>query len=222
MISQALKGDLVVVFQREVPALADLGRDAAYEAVMNDPELLHVCFQLFRSRPDLFTGLVVDGDRKPVTSDDGGLWCGRTLGEAITLVVRASARRYFRRKLGSTKRVAVKPKRPAGMLERLGVSLGLVTPAQPVTRKVVGAGDRLFEVIRDQLRFDWQAALIPHYTPLAPEMVTQLGARLLDIREPSELRALASREERAGLADGSPPLLLDNAKRLIKPSGDTM
>lgn len=222
MISQALKGDLVVVFQREVPALADLGRDAAYEAVMNDPSLLDTCFRLFRSRPELFTTLVVDGDRNPVTSDAVGLWCGRTLGEAVSLVVRASARRYFRRKLGQTRRVAVKPKRPPGMMERLGTSLGLVTPAKPLMRKVVGPGDRLFEVIREHLCFDWQAALIPHYAPLAPEMVTQLGPRLLDIREPSELRALSSREERAGLADGRPPLLLDTAKRLIKPSGDTM
>lgn len=221
-IVEALKGDLVVVFQQHIPALTGLGRDAAYEAVMNDPDLLHACFTLFRSQPELFTTLVVDTARQPVTSDEGGLWCGRSLGEAITLVVRASARRYFRRKLGQTRRVAVKPRRGPGFWERLGLALGLLEPRRPVMRKVVGAGDRLFEAIREHLRFDWQAALIPHYAPLAPEMVTQLGPRLLDIREPSELRALSSREERAGLAEGRPPLLLDSAKRLIKSSGDTM
>lgn len=222
MIAEALKSDLVAVFQREIEALGKLDRVAAYEAVMNDPELLDACFRLFRARPELFAAHVVDEKRQPATSDETGLWCGRTLGEAITLVVRASARRYFRRKLGQTKRVAVPSKHKPGAFERLGIALGLAAPAKPAMRKVVGAGDRLFAVIRDQLLFDWQAGLIPHYAPLAPEMVSQLGPRLLDIREPSELRALSSREERAGLADGRPPLLLDNAKRLIKPSGDTM
>lgn len=221
-IAAALRGDLAGVFQQQIPALKNFRGDTAYEMVMNDPALLSACFQLFRDRPELFSTLVVNGDRMPVTSDDDGLWCGRTLGEAIALVLRASARRYFRRKLGATKRVAFKSTRKPGMLERLGLALGLVSPDPPVMRKVVGAGDRLFAAMRDHLCFDWQAALIPHYAPLGPEMVAQLGPRLLDIREPSELRALASREERAGLADGRKPLLLDDAKRLIKASGDTI
>ncbi len=218
LIAESLKGDLITVFQAELPALRGLGRNAAYEAVMNDPELLDASFRLFRARPDLFSSVVVDVERQPVTADDGGLWCGRTLGEAVALVVQASARRYFRRKLGGTRWVPATRKRPPTLLERIG----LATPPPPVMRKAIGAGDRLFAVIRDYLRFDWQAALIPHYAPLAPEMVAQLGPRLLDIREPSELRALATREERAGLAGGRPPLLLDSAKRLIKASGDTL
>ena len=221
-IAEALRGDLLAVLQQEIEALGKLSRAGAYEAVMNDPALLDSCFRLFRARPELFAGHVVDAGRQPVTSDDGMLTCGRTLGEAVALVVQASARRYFRRKLGASKRVATPPRRQPNVLARMGMALGLVARPKPVFRKVVGAGDRLFGAIRDYLCFDWQAALIPHYAPLAPEMVTQLGRRILDIREPSELRALASREERAGLADGRPPLLLDNAKRLIKPSGDTL
>lgn len=221
-IVEALKSDLIIVFQQEIPALSKLERNAAYEAVMNDPALLDACFRLFRNKPELFTGHVVDDQRQPVTSDDGALLCGRTLGEAVTLIVQASARRYFRRKLGATKRVAGPPKVRPGLMQRVGMALGVAAPPPPTFRKVVGAGDKLFTVIREHLLFDWQAALIPHYAPLAPEMVTQLGPRLLDIREPSELRALASREERVGMAEGKPPLLLDNAKRLIKPSGDTL
>lgn len=221
-IAEALKGDMVVVFQREIEALGKLDRSGAYDAAMNDPETLHACFRLLRTRPELFAEHVVDENRQPVTSDDGMLQCGRTLGEAIGLVVQASARRYFRRKLGGTKRMVTPSKHKPGLFARLGIAMGLMAPPKPSFRKVVGMGDRLFTAIRDYLRFDWQAALIPHYAPLAPEMVSHLGPRLLDIREPSELRALASREERAGLADGRPPLLLDNAKRLIKPSGDTL
>lgn len=213
---------MIAVFQREIEALGKLDRAAAYDAAMNDPELLAACFRLFRARPELFAAHVVDAQRQPVTSDDGMLLCGRSLGDAVGLVVQASARRYFRRKLGGTKRVIAPSKVKPGLLERLCVAVGLLEPRKPTFRKVIGMGDRLFGAIRDYLRFDWQAALIPHYAPLAPEMVTALGARLLDIREPSELRALASREERAGLAEGKPPLLMDNAKRLIKSSGDTL
>lgn len=222
LIADALKGEMIAVFQREIEALGKLDRAAAYDAAMNDPELLAACFQLFRARPELFATHVVDAQRQPVTSDDGMLLCGRSLGDAVGLVVQASARRYFRRKLGGTKRVVTPSKVKPGLLERLCIAVGLLEPPKPTFRKVIGMGDRLFGAIRDYLRFDWQAALIPHYAPLAPEMVTALGARLLDIREPSELRALASREERAGLAEGRPPLLMDNAKRLIKSSGDTL
>lgn len=221
-IADALKGDLVSVFQAEIEPLRGVTTEAAYEAAMNDPTILHDCFRLFRSRPELFSGHVVDAARQPVVRDDATLSCGRTLGEAVTLIVQASARRYFRRKLGATKRVKLLPKRRPGLLVRMSRALGLSAPPPPTFRKVVGAGDRLFGMIREHLRFDWQAGLIPHYAPLAPEMVAQLGPRLLDIREPSELRALASREERAGLAEGRPPLLLDKAQRLIKPSGDTL
>lgn len=38
-IVEALKSDLIVVFQQEIPALSKLERSAAYEAVMNDPAL---------------------------------------------------------------------------------------------------------------------------------------------------------------------------------------
>lgn len=221
-IVEALKGPLISVFQAEIEGLRGLAPQAAYDAAMNDPDILHGCFRLFRSRPELFAAHVVDSGHQPVVHDDGTLLCGRTLGEAVSLIVQASARRYFRRKLGATRRVATAPRQSPGALTRLSRALGLSAPPPPTFRKVVGAGDRLFAVLREHLRFDWQAALIPHYAPLAPEMVSQLGPRLLDIREPSELRALASREERAGLAEGRAPLLLDKAQRLIKPSGDTL
>lgn len=221
-IARTLQADMVDVFIEHVPVLRDLSREAAYDAVMGDPELLARCFHLFRTQPGLFSTVVVNAYNQPVTEDDDGLKCGRTLGEAVTLVVRASARRYFRQKLGQTRRVMVHTKRQPGFLGQLAILLGVARPPRPVPRKVVGGGDRLFNAMREYLRFDWQAGLIPHYTPLSPEMVTQLGPRLMDIREPSELRALTAREEHSGLSEGRMPLLLDSAKRLIKPSGDTL
>src|SRR5512145_2945365 len=78
-IAEALKGDLMAVFQSEIAALAKLDRAAAYDAAMNNPETLDACFRLFRSKPELFAAHVVDAGRQPVTGDDGALLCGRTL-----------------------------------------------------------------------------------------------------------------------------------------------
>lgn len=222
-IVEALKGEMSAIFRREIPALAKLNvGPGIYEAAMNDPEILDSCFTLFRTRPELFADSVTDAQRQPVVDADGQLWCGRTLGEAVALIVRASARRHFRRKLGASRRVRETQIDKLPLWRKLLVAMGLVEPPPDVTRTITGAGDSLFAVIRDYLRFDWQARLIPHYTPLEPAMVVKLGPRILDIREPAELRALASREERANMAGGGQPLLLCNASRLIKPAGDTI
>ena len=223
LIVAALQGELAGVFRRQLPDLARLDSGVSvYETVMNDTALLASCFTLFRSRPELFAATVIDAERRPVTGDDGLLACGRTLGEAVALIVRAAARRHFRRKLGASRRVSETRIDRLPVWRRLLVKSGAMPPPPAQVRTIAGAGDALFAVIRDYLRFDWQAGLIPHYTPLEPAMVVKLGPRILDIREPAELRALASREERANMAGGGQPLLLDSAKRLIKPAGDTI
>jgi hypothetical protein len=80
----------------------------------------------------------------------------------------------------------------------------------------VSRSDQLFRAIRDHLRFDWQVPLIPHYAPMAPAVVESLGARLLDIREAAELRALSAPGSLP--RDGRPPLLLDTAERVMQPA----
>ena len=222
-IVRALRGELASIFRREVPELGRLPlSNSVYEAVMNDPRLLAACLDLFRSRPELFRSTIIALDRQPVVADDGLLSCGRTLGEAIALVVRAAARRHFRARLGTNRRVRVSMMARLPAWRRLLVQMGLLRRPPDRIRTITGGGDALYAVIRDYLRFDWQAGLIPHYTPLEPAMVVKLGPRLLDIREPAELRALSSHEERANLAGGGQPLLLCNAKRLIRPAGDTI
>lgn len=223
LIVEALQGDIAAILRREMPELARLEPSAsAYETVMNDSGLLAACFALFRARPDLFAATVTDPRRQPITADHEQLSCGRTLAEAVALIVRAAARRHFRRKLGSSRRISESQIHKLPAWQRLLVACRLLPPPPERVRTITGGGDALFAVIRDYLRFDWQAALIPHYTPLEPAIVVRLGPRILDIREPAELRALASREERANMAGGGQPLLLDSAKRLIKPAGDTI
>ena len=219
-VRAALEGPLVELFRRELPVLRTLPRGAAYNTVMGDPRLLDECLRLFRSRPDLFAELVHDSDRRPVTHDDAMLSCGRTLGDAVALVVRAAARRQFRARLDTRVRPAV-PRPRLSPLRRLGVALGLARrPAPPAAARAPSRSDQLYRAIRDYLRFDWQVPLIPHYAPLAPATVADLGARLLDIREAAELRALSA--PGSVPRDGRPPLLLDGARRVMQPGRDSI
>jgi len=212
-VKTGLQTGVIDVFWREIPNLRTLPRGAAYDAVMNDPRMLDECFRLFRARPDLFREVITDAERRPATSDQTVLSCGKTLGEAVALVVRASARRHFRQRLDGRVRLGPPPPRPSA-LKRIAIALGLAQPpritAQP---RKPSRSEQLYRAIRSYLRFDWQVPLIPHYAPMAPALVADLGARLLDIREVAELRALAA--PGATPRDGRPPLLLDTARRLL-------
>ncbi|SEH66957.1 hypothetical protein [Magnetospirillum fulvum] len=219
-VKAGLEGGVIEVMRREIPNLRTLPRGAAYDVVMNDPRMLDECFRLFRTRPDLFCEVVVDTERRPATSDQTMLSCGKTLGDAVALVVRASARRHFRQRLDS--RVRLGPPRPQPpAFKRLAIALGLARPPQAkAPPRTLSRSDLLYRAIRSYLRFDWQVPLIPHYAPMTPTQVTDLGARLLDIREVAELRALSA----PGVTprDGRPPLLLDNARRLLVQGRDAI
>jgi len=217
-IVSRLKTDVIDVLRAQCDDLAGFGREEAYEAVMNAPELLDRSFRLLRSQPDLFAAALVDSRGKPVEPhDEVRLSCGETLGRIKALVLRTAARRYFRRYLGGPRLVAIRP-RPQSVWQRLMVALGLRPPA-PTRRRQQGRGDRLYKAMRDYLAFDWQAQLIPDYSALSPEMVAQLGDSLLTIREPAELRALIGDEGRLALAEHRRPLFLGKADRLLDEAG---
>ena len=216
-IRGALEGPVIDVFRREIAELKQLPRPAAYDVVMNDPKMLDRCFRLFRARPDLFRDVVVNGDRKPVVEDQAVLSCGRTLAEAVALVVRASARRYFRAKLDFRRFKPVAPK--LSLMTRMAISLGLSqAPVMKKAPKTASRSELLYNAIRDYLHFDWQILLIPHYAPMTPALVADLGPRLLEIREAAELQALSAPGSMP--RDGRTPLLLETAQRLIVPGRD--
>lgn len=219
-IRVALEGPVIGVLRQEMLTLRGLPRNAAYDKVMNDPKLLDQCMRLFRTRPELFSDVVKDRESRPVTADHDVLTCGRTLAEAMALVVRASARRYFRAKLDFRSRFQPPPPKMS-LLRRTGVALGLASrPVVPKPIKSHSRSEALYQAIREYLRFDWQVLLIPHYTPMSPSLVSDLGSRLLDIREAAELQALAAPGNLP--ADGRPPLLLDGAQRMLVSGKDTI
>ncbi|HLO77003.1 MAG TPA: hypothetical protein VK196_11175 [Magnetospirillum sp.] len=217
-VRTVLRRDIADILRDNLPALSMVPRDKVYDRVMDDPHLLHQGFQLFRARPELFKDVVITPERLFPSSDGDTLWCGRTLADIIALVVRACARRYFKRRLSGPKpKPAPAPK--VGLLKGLAISLGLAQPPKRVKRKRwPSPAEKLYTAIRDLLRFEWQVPLIPTYAALSPNLVQNMGEALLEMRDPLKLQALADYTAENALVDGKIPLLLDTAKRLMTPT----
>ncbi|TAN70644.1 MAG: hypothetical protein EPN20_05415 [Magnetospirillum sp.] len=211
-IRSVLKTQVSDILRLNITQLSTLPPDTVYDRILNTPQLLHECFQVFRLQPDLFKRVVVRQDKHPVASDLDLLWCGRTVADVVKLVVRASAKRYFRATLPAPPRPKAPP--PPSLLHQAAVRLRLKQQQPKAPKAPLGQGDRLYQAFRENLLFEWQVPLIPHYTPLEASIVTRLGSRILALREPAQIRILATE----GLTpEGHLPLLLDNAKRLRGP-----
>ena len=221
MVEQGLRAEVIDILRLEVAALRGKDRKAAYDAAMNNPAILHDCFDLLRTRPELFASVVADEVGRPAAVDDMVLRCGVTLGDCKRMVVRAAGRRHFHRKLGGFRKVAVPSGKPRSLLSVL--TLGLFgRPPPPATRRVPARGEILYRAFREFLRFEWQARLLPLYSEFSPEEAKRLGATLLEMREPWELRALTGRDGQQLRAQGGRPIFLDNAIRLMQPNGTTI
>ena len=213
-IRTVLRHDVAAVLRARLPALSLVPQDKVYDAVMDDPVLLDQSFRLFRKHPELFKDFVHTRDRSLPKDDSDPLSCGRTLAEAVSLVVRACARRYFRRRLKAPRLRFIQPK--PGFFQSLGLALGLVDPPKTPKRKLPPSpGEKLYLALRDFLLFDWQVPLIPAYAALSPQVVTGLGPRILEFRDPLKLQLLADDHIGPALMEGKTPLLLSDASRLV-------
>lgn len=221
-VRTVLRRDVADILRENLPALSMVPREKAYDRVMDDPNLLHQGFQLFRSQPELFQKVVITPERKLPSSDGDALWCGRTLADIIALVVRASARRYFKQRLSGPKPKPL-PMPKVGFFQGIAISLGLSEPPKRPKRKHWPTpAEKLFEAMREFLLYEWQVPLIPAYAALSPQLVTKLGAKLLDFRDPLKLQVLADTSAGSAMADGKVPLLLDSAQRLFSAGTDTI
>lgn len=216
-----IRGPVTDVLRAGMPELQGMPREAAYERIMRTPDLLDGCFRLFRSRPELFEAVARAPDGTVARADDQVLPCGRVLGDVIALIVRAAARRYFRLsldrkppRLGGRRQAA---RRPFWRAALAALGLGGGAAARPAgAARIASRGDRLFAALRDNLRYEWQIPLLPHYLPLAPELVRELGQRILIFRTAEELAHLA-REPGLAKASLTPP-----APRVTRKPGDVV
>ena len=175
-VNETLRGPVADILGSSMPELKGLSREDIYDQVLNKPSLLTKVFSFFREQRPKFRHVIRDRNSRPVLDDTVVLACGRTLEEVIAMVVRTSAKRYFR-----------------------------------LTKTQLSA-DELYEAIKDYLMHEWQVPLVPTYADMSPEMVHALGARLLVMREQTELRSYidgTSPQAEAHQTETVPPVVED-------------
>lgn len=211
LVRNTLRTQVADILRVNVSQLSTVPPHMVYDHILNTPGLLHECFQVFRNQPDLFRKVVLRKDKRPATEGDDELWCGRTLDHVVALVVRASAKRYFREALPAPEMATVYVEAPS-LLHKTAMRLGLKKPAhREPTAAPLGAADKLYNAFRENLRYEWQVPLIPSYSNLHPGTVRSLGPRILKLRDAGQIDILAAE----GLGpDGRLPLLLEDARRL--------
>jgi len=187
-INHVLRGEVIDIYLKHVPAFKGMDRAKVYDMVMSNPALAAECYSIFTSRPELFKHLLVDKDGAAVADDKTKLSCGRTLADVTAMVVRAVAKRHFLVRFKPAPVVQPEPPK-VGLSDRIVYLFKKPPPAPKVKRKAT-RGDSLYRVLRHYLLYHWQLPLIPHYTPLPVSVVKQLGAKILDYRTPADLRVL--------------------------------
>ncbi|CAA7616910.1 hypothetical protein [Magnetospirillum sp. UT-4] len=187
-INATLQGPVVDILGDLVPELRRIPRRDALQAILDDVDLLHACFQAFRANPDNFAHVLVNKHKVSVEDAQALLECGRSLDQVIAMVVRSAAKRHFRRRLdGVTKPLRRRPKARRDLMARMMALFARPKREAPLPRS---RGDILYEVFQDYLLHDWQVPIIPEYCQMPPALVRRLGERILDYRIAEDIRRL--------------------------------
>lgn len=195
-VNESLQGPVAEILSQFVPELRRLPAGKAYERTLDDIGLLQRCFTAFRAQRDSFRAMLVDDRQQPVSDDSVPLSCGRTLEQVVAMVVRTAAKRYFRRKLGPPGHhplleARLRQEIPAkGVVHRLASVLGEGKPAHPAVsaKPVRSKADELYDAIKHHLLHEWQVPLVPTYADMSPSLARALGPKLLELRDPDDLR----------------------------------
>jgi hypothetical protein len=185
-INTALRGSVIDILRPFIPSLAPYSNEEAFNVILNSPEMTQRSFRAFRDHPDAFADLLRGRDNQPISSETEPLSCGRTLAQVVALVVQAVAKRYFRTKLSLRRRTVTSVAEP-GLMEKVA-RLFSAPPPKAAPRKEQSQGDKLFQAMRDNLLFEWQLRLIPHYVGLPVPLVRALGTRLLEFKEIEDIQ----------------------------------
>jgi hypothetical protein len=214
-INDALRGSVIDVLRVLIPELEPYSNEEAFNVILNSPEMSARAFRAFREHPEAFQHLLQGPNEEPVTNDNERLSCGRTLAQVVALIVQAVAKRYFRAKLGLKSKMQAKAgQQESGLVEKIVSFLKGPEAEKKPAPKPVSPADRLFEAMRAYLLYEWQLKLIPHYVSLPINLVTSLGAHLLDYHEVAEIqwmarngRPLAKAYSRAADRDAPKPII---------------
>lgn len=186
-INAVLKGSVIDALRLFIPSLAPYTNEEAFNVILNSPEMTQRSFRAFRDHPDAFADLLRGPENQPISAENEPLSCGRTLAQVVALVVQAVAKRYFRAKLSLRRRPLASEAEP-GLMGKVARLFSAPPPPKAAARKEPSQADKLFLAMRDNLLFEWQLRLIPHYVGLPVPLVRALGSRLLEFKEIEDIQ----------------------------------
>lgn len=190
-VNKALESSVIDVLRDLVPEVKALPREKALESILDDLGLLARCFMAYREDPESFRHLLVNRDKEHVLTSDQIMVCGRSFDDVVSMVVRTSAKRYFRMNLDGRRRTLHGNSRYLTPEEMTAIQRMMAFFGKKYERDIPWSkGRALYDAIQEHLHFDWQVPLVPEYADLPAELATTLGARLLDYKMSSEIRAL--------------------------------
>jgi hypothetical protein len=211
-VVKTIKGPVLERVVRLIPPLA--AYDDPYATIMQTPDLLYGCMQLVRKQREQFQDLLVDSAGNCVEGDDITLRCGRTVNQCIGMVVRSGAKAYAEKRFApvaaSAKVEVVNPKTKS-LLEKLAALVSGKWSEQEVPKSSVTQADRFYTAIKDNLDFDWQVPMIPHYAELPVKLLIELGKGVTTLRTAEGIAALADVGRHS--MDSARRILSDNMMR---------
>ncbi|MGE5506284.1 MAG: hypothetical protein ACM31L_17815 [Actinomycetota bacterium] len=192
-IVRTIKGPVVERLTKMVPAFA--AYEDVYATVMASPDLLYACMQLVRKQRDQFQDLIVDEAGTAITDDDAPLRCGRSFNQIIGMVVRSGAKAYAEKRYASdnsaaSQRQNLKPE-ARSLIEKLAALVTKKWGDMEAPKPSATAADKFYAAIKDNLDYDWQVPLIPHYAELPVKLVADLGKGLTTLHTADGIAALA-------------------------------
>ncbi|KAA5607245.1 hypothetical protein F1188_00285 [Roseospira marina] len=198
-INEQLSGPVLDVYRSLLPDLAS----RSYDDILASPELVNGCLLIFEKQRSLFDALLKDSDGAPVPSDEAPLWCGRSVNDVRVLVIRTTAKKYFRTHGDHATDVSEHTGKAdtrvnTSLLARLfelvaslwhGESAH-VSGGKGQKAKRHKRADAFYETIAPHLLYRWQVPLIPYYATLPRSLVTEMGEGLLKLSRPEDLEFL--------------------------------
>ena len=189
-IIRTIKGAVMERLARLIPALA--AYPDPYGTVMQTPDLLFGCLQLFRKQRAEFQDLLEDSDGNPVEDDDTPLRCERTVNQVVGMVVRSGCKAYAERRWNvSGPPKAALTKAEKSLLERLAELVRGKWSEAEQPKPAPSQADRFYAAIKDHLNFDWQVPLIPYFAELPVKLLLELGSGCTTLRNPEAIAQLA-------------------------------
>lgn len=208
-IARILKGPIAEKMTALIPPLAS--QPDPFRTVMESPELLLACLQLFAAKRDAFGEFLVNDAGQPVQANDVRLKCGRSVDEVIGMAVRQGMRSYaesfFGDMVAPQKNVdpakpPVRPSAPASKatprnLFRLIDVAKLSTlfqdnyGSEKALPKSQTKSGRFYGAIKDILDFPWQVRYFPLYVRIPSHVFEKLGIGITRMDTEERLQRLA-------------------------------